>query len=153
MAALQEEQTFFRLQLLKTDNTIPFSIISPLCPCPVVPDQFAPVTGALTVDSGWIIHPCDCVHNHQALSPDGLTLPGYPPLPQTTGFILGYAGESADNLLKMPCPATKKLPEPPFPVKFWYRANVTIEYTHNEENGSIFTKWTIGDRIRESRGH
>ncbi|HPX13323.1 MAG TPA: hypothetical protein PLS27_03085 [Treponemataceae bacterium] len=159
MSALQEEQTFFRLQLLGPGKPVPFSIIPPLCPCPEIPDHFTPEVGALLVDSGWILHPCDCVRNHQALSPvqalspDNFTLPGYPLLPRTAGFILGYAGNEADKLVTMDCPGTKKLPKIPFPAKFWYRANVTIEYTSNQETGAIITRWTIGEKIRESRGH
>ena len=159
MSALQEEQTFFRLQLLGPGKPVPFSIIPPLCPCPEIPDHFTPEVGALLVDSGWILHPCDCVRNHQALSPvqalspDNITIPGYPPLPRTAGFILGYAGNEADKLVTMDCPGTKKLPKIPFPAKFWYRANVTIEYTSNQETGAIITQWTIGEKIRESRGN
>lgn len=153
MSALQEEQTFFRLQLLGPGKPVPFSIIPPLCPCPEIPDHFTPEVGALLVDSGWILHPCDCVRNHQALSPDNITIPGYPPLPRTAGFILGYAGSEAEKLVTMDCPGTKKLPKTPFPAKFWYRVNVTIEYTRNQETGTIITRWTIGEKIRESRGN
>ncbi len=165
MAALQEEQTFFRLHHPTSANTLPFSIIPPLCPCPEFTGPFIPKVGPLIVDSGWILHPCDCASNpsdcasnpsdcasnRHALSPAGFTLPEYPPLPQTAGFILGYAGNEANTLLKLPCPATKKLPQPPFPVNFWYRANVTIEYTYNPETGTIFTRWTVGEKIRENR--
>ncbi len=151
MAAFQEEQTFFRLHLLKASEIPPFSIIPPLCPCPDIPDSFAPELEGLVTESGWILHPCNFTHNRQALSPVGLTLPGYPPLPRTAGFILGYAGDWADNLTKMVCPGTKKLPKTPFPVNFWYRANVTIEYTKNQKNGALFAQWTIGKRIKESR--
>lgn len=159
MAALQEEQTFFRLHLQGLTNIPPFSIIPPLCPCHEIPEHFTPEVGALLADSGWILHPCDCVRNHQALSPahalspDTFTLPGYPLLPRTAGFILGYAGGEADKLVTMDCPGTKKLPKTPFPAKFWYRANVTIEYTRNQETGAIITRWTIGEKIRESRGN
>ena len=165
MAALQEEQTFFRLCIPAADKALPFSIIPPLCPCAEIPDQFTPEVGNLLVDSGWILHPCralspakalspiGALSPAQALSPDNFTLPGYPPLPRTAGFILGYAGNEADKLVTMDCPGTKKLPKIPFPAKFWYRANVTIEYTSNQETGAIITRWTIGEKIRESRGH
>ena len=165
MAALQEEQTFFRLNHPRPVNTLPFSIIPPLCPCPELTQPFIPEVGPLVADSGWILHPCTCVQNRSdnasnrsdyasnrhALSPGGFTLPGYPPLPHIPGFILGYAGNEANSLLKLPCPATKKLPHAPFPVKFWYRANVTIECTHNQETGTILAQWTVEEKIKESR--
>lgn len=151
MAAFQEEQTFYRLHLLSAAEKNPFAIIPPLCPCPDIPDSFTPEIGGLVADSGWILHPCQALSPAHALSPDGFTLPGYPPLPYTAGFILGFAGDEADNLLNMVCPGTKKLPKTPFPVKFWYRANVTIEYTNNQKNGALFAQWTIGERIKESR--
>lgn len=153
MAAFQEEQTFFRQKILTSGKELPFSIIPPLCPCPNISGNVSPEIGPISTDSGWILHPVkalspsDCVHDCQPLSPDAV-LPGYPAFPRTTGFILGYAGDMAAELVSRVCPATEKLPKTPFSVKFWYQANIMVECVQDLETGSISAQWTIGEKIR-----
>ena len=94
MAELEREQTALRLAFGKVNpsSALPFSFLSPFCPA-----SRAPFTGKLAIgtpvnDSGWIVRPVEGIPDSARLSayPD---FPGYPPLPRSFAFIVGYAGE------------------------------------------------------------
>lgn len=150
MAAMEEEQTVFRRHFLAANHKTPFNPLPPLCPYQKIHTTEAFEIATLTIDSGWIVRPVTPLsplfeQSSLPLSPP-LQLPGFPPFPKTPGFILGYAGNEAECLLSKLHPSQGKLPEPPFHVRVWYWATVTIAYGFNEKNGTMDSRWEIGKK-------
>lgn len=134
MAILEKEQAHLRALFLKTkpDSTLPLNILPPFCLLDEMDSDKKPMIGALENCNGWVIR-----------TVTGLTMISsqrkceflaYPQLPSCECFILGYAGEKADDLISGFTENT------PFSVNVWYFATmaVSIEYRENVLYSSIY---------------
>lgn len=133
-------------------NPLPFSFMIPFYPAPdAAPDKGAEGTvksrrertrlgvGALTDDSGWIVLPVSPGGKAPCIRP---SFPGYPPLPETPGFILGYAGILAEKLIAEIIASDAAREASEFTVTARYRATVTVAVTINE--GSVSVAYSLG---------
>ncbi len=132
-------------------NPLPFRCMIPFCPAPDTATVAVQGTvqepsgrtrlgvGSLTDDSGWIILPVSPAAKAPGKRP---SFPGYPPLPETQGFILGYAGPLAEKLIEgiIGSEAAREASE--FTVTARYRATVTVAVTLNE--GSLSVVYSLG---------
>ena len=129
---------------LAPDTTLPFSVMIPFCPAPGVavpalPGRTRLGIGALTDDSGWIVLPVSPGAEEPFRLP---AFPGYPPLPTTSGFILGYAGPLAKTLIAEIIGSDVARESSEFGVTARYRATVTVAVTMNE--GSLSVVYSLG---------
>lgn len=117
-ATLARAQRYLRAAFarLAPESGIPFNFMPPFCPAvnrdadrsgPDGPSRLA--VGPVTADSGWIVAPVA-----EPFEPEGEvhgpsdgvretlpTIPGYPALPPSAAFILGYAGPLANDVLAL----------------------------------------------------
>lgn len=93
MAELEREQSSLRRAFggLDPSSDLPFAFLSPFCPASRAPFPGKLLIGAPVVDSLWIIRPVTGLPEsaRPSVYPD---FPGYPPLPRTFAFIVGFAG-------------------------------------------------------------
>lgn len=94
----------------------------------------------MTDDSGWIVLPVSPAGKAPSWRP---SFPGYPPLPETPGFILGYAGPLAKKLIAESVGSDAAREASEFTVTARYRATVTVEVTMNE--GSLSVVYSLGN--------
>jgi len=152
MAAVSEEQTTLRLQYTAMNPAKPFNLIPPFCPFAGFSDHNKPEIHELMSDSGWILRPVHALSPFSTPVPEDFQLPGYPPLPRTRGFILGYAGDKAEELLHNSAVPSKKFPETPVSVRVWYQASLHITVEHDEKTGLLSARWEI-EKNTEGSGH
>jgi hypothetical protein len=94
MAELEQEQSALRQAFGRAvpSSSVPFSFLSPFCPASRTPFTGKLIVGAPAVESGWIVRPVEGLP--KSARPSVLPeFPGYPPLPHTFAFVVGYAGE------------------------------------------------------------
>ena len=177
MADLEREQTDLRKIWLKLtaenpsnpglgavnpQTGLPFNFALPFCPV----DVSAIIEGKLTIGptvvrGGWIVRPVsgqkpevldeadrtrdriDQTHNKR------IDIPGYPRIPDGHCFILGYAGDLADEVLARAEPvgdtanAASSGIAKGFSVSARYRATVTLEIGYGDGR-SFCSAWTVG---------
>ncbi len=136
---------------LAPDNPLPFSCMIPFCPAPDTATVAEPGTvqappgrtrlgvGSLTDDSGWIVLPVSPAAKAPGKRP---SFPGYPPLPETQGFILGYAGPLAEKLIEEIIGSDAAREASGFTVTARYRAPVFMAVSMNE--GSLTVQYSLG---------
>lgn len=153
MSALEAEQRRFRA-VARPGQSAPFGFITPFCPCTSSTLPADPVLGAVEAHDGWILRPVSGPGSRPA-SEFSLRIewPHFlPPLPGKTGFLLGYAGEEAANLVSeiesTDGPAGAK-PSPPLPgpeglpIRVWYQAKLSV-VIEREEAAFISVRYEIG---------
>lgn len=131
----------------------PFNFAPPFCPLAAGIEFAGKLTiGAPAAIDGWIVRPVSGQKCGEARNePDttagdipapnaSIAVPGYPPLPGGTCFILGYAGDFAEALLARALrngdAETRSAPAS-FSVSARYRATLTLETSH--EKGKLFS--------------
>lgn len=106
----------------------PFNVFPPFCPAP---DGFArdgaSAKGSLAIDApiaenGWILRAVPGLSREPEWRAP-ISLPLFPPLPATRGFILGYAGQDAPRMVEL---LAEGGPVRPFQVHAWYLARFTL---------------------------
>jgi len=134
MADLQKEQTILRklyapLRIEKNEAlSVPFNCAPPFCPAPEKKD----FSGKLMIgkpinNDGWIIRPITDEQSSTALAISECplpALPGFPPLPSVSGFVIGFAGAVANDILER----YEKAPHiTDFRVNVWNYGLLTLE--------------------------
>jgi hypothetical protein len=128
MVDLQKEQSMLRKIYAgnaQEPSTIPFFPLPPICPI-TERKQIAekPTIGLLIAQSGWILRP---LPDFTERSPMQKIL-GYPDFPQTIGFIFGYAGERAHEIVTE---LNERIPAKAFQVNVWRYDAVTVSITYD----------------------
>jgi hypothetical protein len=127
-------------------SALPFSFMIPFCP---IAERAKPVRarlaiGPLAQEDGWLILPVEPIPNESSTiegsqantAPESLPVfPGYPSLPKTSAFILGYAGDAAGRV-------SEGIRSEAFAVSARYRASVTVSV--NREGGAYAVTYTVG---------
>jgi hypothetical protein len=137
MTELEREQTALRQAFGRADpsSPLPFSFLSPFCPASRTPFPGKLTIGAPIVDSFWIVRPVAGLPDsaRPSVYPE---FPGYPPLPQTFAFVVGYAGER-DILRELA--GTESFE--PFTVNVGFYAGLSVNIDFDEDVAySVFTR-------------
>jgi len=143
MSDLQKEQTLMRK--LCGAVSVPFNCAPPFCPAPEKKD----ISGKLLIGKpinidGWIIRPVTDMQNMTAtataMRPEIHVFPGYPPLPLVYGFVIGFAGDVANDILER----YKEVPHiADFRVNVWNYGLLTLEIEVDSEN-AYSCSYTVG---------
>ena len=93
---------------------------------------------------GWIVRPVTDAQNQftaaTAMHPEIPVLPGFPPLPRLSGFILGFAGDFAASILER---YTKSSHIADFQVNVWNYGVLTLEIEIDSEK-AYSCSYTVG---------
>ncbi len=167
LATLARAQRYLRAAFarLEPESALPFCFMPPFCPSadgetiPSLPDGPSRLAvGPVTVDSGWIVAPVsepfepgEDSRGVSAAEGAGLpTIPGYPALPPSAAFILGYAGPQANEILALAVDLERGegIAEEagsltaPLSVRARYRARVELSISRDERAYSL--SYSIG---------
>jgi hypothetical protein len=145
---------------LAPESALPFGFMPPFCPAVDGDDRHADskgpsrlAVGPATVDSGWIVAPVSCPLESDG-EPRGVsagerasrpTIPGYPALPPSAAFILGFAGPLAKAVLALAIELEREegIAErdgsltAPLSVRARYRARVELSIARDERAYSV----------------
>jgi hypothetical protein len=151
MADLQKEQTILRKLCSEHRNeknepaALPFSVTPPFCPS----TGRAEISGKLLIEkpiavNGWIVRPVTDSQNHTPAAgtdhPAFPVFPGFPPLPQVSGFVLGFAGDAAAGILERYAGAASIAD---FRVNVWNYGLLTLEFEIDPER-AYSCSYTVG---------
>jgi len=145
MADLQKEQTIFRKLFGSFNRALPFNIVPPFCPSPEKTD----ISGNLMIGKpikidGWIVRPVADAQNLIASTastrPELHAIPGFPPFPHVSGFVIGFAGDVADDILERYTEAPRIAD---FRVNVWNYGLLTLEIEVDSEN-AYSCSYTVG---------
>jgi len=137
MAELEREQRFLRgrYESLNSGRSLPFAIVPPFgVSVPLGLAGKLRIEAPVNID-GWIVRPIavsgetGAGHAASADTPNRsipVCFPGFPPLPDVTAFILGYAGTDAAALVEA-------LAAEEFTINARYYATLTVLIEFDEE--------------------
>ncbi len=156
MADLEKEQRFFRICCLPFghQDALPFNILPPFCPSSLEAlESLARIQGKLIIGAaqncgGWIVRPVPAM-TRPIFLPE-TSFPGYPPKPSCPGFILGYAGSLADELIEGNRDRAQFKKD--ITVSVWARATltVTVEFEEKTHYGAFYeTGKAVWHRMHE----